>query len=84
MNPHRFSLAVLAGTGDENDAVFNLHRGEFHGTAFCLAPNLFITAAHVYEAAVLLVRSLLVGLDHQAYRCSWSVMPRFSRMSTLP
>ncbi len=52
MNPHRGSLAVLAGTGDRNDGVFNLHRGEFHGTAFCLASNLFITAAHVYEAAV--------------------------------
>lgn len=51
MNPHHSSLAVLAGTGDESDGLFNLHRGEFHGTAFCLAPNLFITASHVYEAA---------------------------------
>lgn len=52
MNPYRVSLAVLAGTGDLSDGVFNLHRGEFHGTAFCLAPNLFLTAAHVYDAAL--------------------------------
>jgi hypothetical protein len=52
MNPYRANLVVLAGTGDRNNRLFSLSRGEFHGTAFCLAPNLFVTAAHVYEAAV--------------------------------
>jgi hypothetical protein len=52
MNPHRASLAVVAGTGDPTDGLFDLHRGEFHGTAFCLTQDLFITAAHVYEAAL--------------------------------
>lgn len=51
MNPLGMNLAVLAGHGDGTDGLFDLHRGEFHGTAFCLAPELFITAAHVYEAA---------------------------------
>ena len=51
MNPLANNLAVLAGHGDRTDGLFDLHRGEFHGTAFGLAPELFITAAHVYEAA---------------------------------
>ncbi len=51
MNFHAVNLAVLAGHGDRRDNAFNLDRGEFHGTAFCVAPNLFLTAAHVYEAA---------------------------------
>lgn len=51
MNPHNVNLAVLEGQGDRAEDVFNLDRGEFHGTAFCVAPHLFLTAAHVYEAA---------------------------------
>jgi hypothetical protein len=51
MNPHAVNLAVVAGRGDRKDNVFNLNRGEFHGTAFCVAPHLFITAGHVYNAA---------------------------------
>src|SRR5258707_554106 len=51
MNPHAVNLAVVAGKGDYTDNLFDLSRGEFHGTAFCVAPNLFMTAAHVYEAA---------------------------------
>ncbi len=52
MNAHRASLAVIAGHGDPADGQFHLERGEFHGTAFCIAPGIFITAAHVYEAAL--------------------------------
>jgi len=52
MNPHAANLAVIAGKGDLADGLFNVEREEFHGTAFCLAPDLFITAAHVYEAAL--------------------------------
>lgn len=51
MNPHAAHLAVVAGNGVHTDNLFDLNRGEFHGTAFCIAPHLFITAAHVYEAA---------------------------------
>jgi hypothetical protein len=50
-NPHAVSLAVLAGRGDRHADAFELNFGLFHGTAFCLAPDLFVTAAHVYEAA---------------------------------
>ena len=45
------NLAVVAGCGDAKANLFDLARGEFHGTAFCIARDLFITAAHVYEAA---------------------------------
>jgi hypothetical protein len=51
MNAHRASLAVLAGNGDPLDGQFSLERGEFHGTAFCMTPGLFVTAAHVYQDA---------------------------------
>jgi hypothetical protein len=50
-NPHAVSLAVLAGRGDRDLDAFELNFGLFHGTAFCLAPDLFVTAAHVYGAA---------------------------------
>ena len=76
MNPHRASLAVFAGTGDLSDGVFSLHRGEFHGTAFCLAPNLFLTAAHVYDAALATGPWLSVDSDRRENRCSWFAMPR--------
>src|SRR5260370_39480507 len=51
MNPHAVSLAVVAGRGNRETKVFELNYGLFHGTAFCLAPHLFLTAAHVYRAA---------------------------------
>ena len=50
-NPHAVSLAVLAGHGDRGRDAFDLAGAVFHGTAFCLARDLFITAAHVYRAA---------------------------------
>jgi hypothetical protein len=46
MIPHASCLVVAAGAYDPDDGLFDLARGEFHGTA-----NLFITAAHVYEDA---------------------------------
>lgn len=51
MNPHAVNLAVLAGRGNREDSVFDLNYGVFHGTAFCLAPHLFVTAAHVLRDA---------------------------------
>lgn len=51
MNPHAANLAVIAGKDDHASGVFELNYGVFHGTAFCLAPDLFLTAAHVYEDA---------------------------------
>lgn|SRR5574337_431667 len=51
MNAHAVSLAVVAGSGDCEKSVFNLSYGLFHGTAFCLAPHLFLTAGHVYQDA---------------------------------
>ena len=32
--------------------MFELNYSVFHGTAFCLAPNLFLTAAHVFREAL--------------------------------
>ena len=49
MNAFEVSMAVLAGRGSEH--AFDLAQGMFHGTAFCLAPRLFVTAAHVYRNA---------------------------------
>lgn len=51
MNPHAVNLAVVAGRGNQEEAVFELNYGVSHGTAFCLAPHLFLTAAHVFRAA---------------------------------
>lgn len=47
-------LAVVSGKRDDADGLLALARGEFQGTAFPLAPSrsLFITALHVYRAAV--------------------------------
>jgi len=42
-------LAVVAGKG-KGDA-FALSSGLFHGSGFCVAPNLFLTAAHVHREA---------------------------------
>src|SRR2546426_6221886 len=53
MNAHAVSLAVVAGKGDREKKIFNLSYGVFHGTAFCLAPHLFLTAGHVYRDAKL-------------------------------
>jgi len=49
--PHAANCAVVAGRGDQKTGVFELNYGLFHGTAFCLAPNLFLTAAHVFREA---------------------------------
>ena len=51
MNPHAVNLAVLAGRGNREESVFDLNYGVFHGTGFCLAPHLFLTAAHVLRDA---------------------------------
>jgi hypothetical protein len=51
MDAYAVNLAVLAGHGNVEKRVFELSYGVFHGTAFGLAPDLFLTAAHVFEAA---------------------------------
>ena len=51
MKPHSVNCAVLAGRENKEERVFELNYGVFHGTAFCLAPNLFLTAAHVFRQA---------------------------------
>lgn len=51
MNAYAVNLAVIAGHGDAEKKVFDLSYGVFHGTAFCLAPDLFLTAAHVFKDA---------------------------------
>jgi V8-like Glu-specific endopeptidase len=51
MTPHAANPAGLAGRGDHQRRAFELNYGVFHGTAFCLAPNLFLTAAHVFQDA---------------------------------
>lgn len=51
MNPHAVNLAVLAGRGDHDKNAFDLSHGVFYGTAFCLAPDVFLTAAHVFRGA---------------------------------
>jgi hypothetical protein len=52
MNVYATNLAVVAGNADPSDPDLALARGEFHGTAFGLAPGIFLTAGHVYEDAV--------------------------------
>ena len=53
MNPYAVNLAVVAGDGDPiAGGMLDLKRAEFHGTAFGMAPGIFVTAGHVYEAAV--------------------------------
>ena len=53
MNPYAVNLAVVAGRGDPTSGEsLDLSRAEFHGTAFGMAPGIFVTAGHVYEAAV--------------------------------
>ena len=44
-------FAVITGGVDPADGLFDLNRGELYGTAFQLAPSLFITARHVYRDA---------------------------------
>src|SRR5206468_2260486 len=51
MNAYAVSLAVVAGRGNRETKVFELNYGLVHGTAFCLAPHLFLTAGHVYQDA---------------------------------
>jgi hypothetical protein len=50
MNPHAVNCVVMAGHSNVEERVFDLSYGLFHGTAFCVAPNLFLTAAHVLRA----------------------------------
>jgi hypothetical protein len=45
MNTHAVNCAVLAGRSNLQERVLDLNYGLFYGTAFCLAPNLFLTAA---------------------------------------
>jgi len=45
-------FAVITGRIDPSDGLFDLNRGELYGTAFQLAPSLFITARHVYRDAL--------------------------------
>ena len=51
MNAYALNLAVLAGHGNVEKRVFDLSYGVFHGTAFSIAPDLFLTAAHVFKDA---------------------------------
>lgn len=51
MDPYRMHLAVVACREHQVGEHLDLSSAEFHGTAFCIAPELFITAGHVYEAA---------------------------------
>jgi hypothetical protein len=51
MNAHALNLAVLAGHGNVEKRVFDLKYGVFHGTAFSIAPDIFLTAAHVFRDA---------------------------------
>ncbi|HYI10948.1 MAG TPA: hypothetical protein VEK57_17965 [Thermoanaerobaculia bacterium] len=52
MNPYAVNLAVVAGKGDPDaGGMLEVSRAEFHGTAFGMAPGIFVTAGHVYEAA---------------------------------
>lgn len=51
MNTHAVNCAVVSGRRNQKEQVLDLNYGVFYGTAFCLAPNLFLTARHVFEAA---------------------------------
>jgi len=51
INVYALNLAVLAGRGDTKKRMFDLNYGVFYGTAFCIAPDLFLTAAHVFKDA---------------------------------
>jgi hypothetical protein len=61
MNPHAVNFAVVAGHQDPTDRLFDLSRAEFHGTAFCIAPHLFVTAEHVYRAAAATAGKVALG-----------------------
>ncbi len=79
MNPHAVNLAVLAGQGDREDKVFDLNYGVFHGTAFCLAPHLFLTAAHVFRDAQADGDVALASADEIPPRSTDEVLPLLSR-----
>lgn len=51
MNAFAAHFAVVAGRDNAQKRAFDLNYGLFHGTAFGLAPDLFLTAAHVLQAA---------------------------------
>jgi hypothetical protein len=61
MDAHSTHLAVVSGTGNSSSGFFDLSRAEFHGTAFPLAPDIFITAWHVYDAAAQSGAQVAVG-----------------------
>jgi hypothetical protein len=47
MDAFAVSLAVVAGKGNRETKVFDLNYGLFHGTAFCLAPHLFLGSTRI-------------------------------------
>jgi hypothetical protein len=51
MDPHSLSLAVVSGKGNKDKNAFEINHAIFYGTAFCIKPNLFVTAAHVLNGA---------------------------------
>ncbi|WAC08088.1 MAG: hypothetical protein OS130_02520 [Thermodesulfobacteriota bacterium] len=51
MNAYALNLAVLEGHGNVEKNAFELSYGLFHGTAFGIALDLFLTAAHVFKDA---------------------------------
>ena len=51
MNTHAVNCAVVSGRRNQKEQILDLNYGVFYGTAFCLAPDLFLTARHVLEAA---------------------------------
>lgn len=58
---HNTHLAVLSGQGDTKTGLFELSRAELFGTAFPLAPPLFLTAWHVYDQAASSGKQVAVG-----------------------
>jgi len=51
MNAFAASLAVITGRGASGSPAFQLDHPVLYGTAFSIAPDLFVTAAHVIRAA---------------------------------
>jgi hypothetical protein len=58
---HATHLAVAGGNEDTSDHLFDLSRAEFHGTAFPLTTDLFISAWHVFDAAAKSGKRVAVG-----------------------
>jgi hypothetical protein len=54
MDPHRIHMAVLSGEPGQESGPgrgFEIAHPVFYGTAFAVAADLFLTAAHVYNGA---------------------------------